>query len=152
VSARAYASFGEATVITVPAEADASRPTYVTVTGQDAGAAGYGHLLVQAEPNSRAVVVLDYRGSATYADNVELVVGDGASLSVVSLQDWADDTVHVSQHYATLGRDATFRHAAVSLDRSAEADRAVLRRRGSAPGAPAVRRPRRAELPQPRHL
>ncbi len=77
--------------------------------------AGYGHLLVQAEPFSRAVVVLDYRGSATYADNVELVVGDSASLSVVSLQDWADDAVHLTHHYATLGRDARLRHAAVTL-------------------------------------
>ncbi len=34
VSARAYASFDEATVLTVPAEADASRPTIVTVTGR----------------------------------------------------------------------------------------------------------------------
>ena len=113
VSARAYASFDEATVITVPAEADASRPTIVTVTGN--GGVGYGHLLVQAEPFSRAVVVLDHRGSATYADNVELVVGDGAWLSVVSLADWADDTVHASYHYATLGRDARLRHAAVTL-------------------------------------
>jgi Fe-S cluster assembly protein SufD len=113
VSALAYASFGEATVITVPAEADASRPTVVTVTG--AGGTGYGHLLVQAEPFSRSVVVLDHRGSATYADNVELVVGDGASLSVISLQDWDDDAVHLSQHYATLGRDARLRHAAVTL-------------------------------------
>jgi Fe-S cluster assembly protein SufD len=113
VSARAYALFDEATVITVPAEADASRPTFVTVTGS--GGAGYGHLLVQAEPFSRAVVVLDYRGSATYADNVELVVGDGASLSLVSVQDWADDAVHASHHYATLGRDARLRHAAVTL-------------------------------------
>ena len=113
VSALAYASFGEATVITVPAEADASRPTVVTVTGQ--GGTGYGHLLVQAEPFSRSVVVLDYRGSATYADNVELVVGDGASLSVISLQDWDGDAVHLSQHYATLGRDARLRHAAVTL-------------------------------------
>jgi Fe-S cluster assembly protein SufD len=113
VSALAYASFGEATVITVPAEADASRPTVVTVTGD--GGTGYGHLLVQAEPFSRSVVVLDYRGSATYAGNVELVVGDGASLSVISLQDWADDAVHLSQHYATLGRDARLRHAAVTL-------------------------------------
>jgi Fe-S cluster assembly protein SufD len=113
VSARAYASFGEATVITVPAEADASRPTVVTVTGE--GSSAYGHLVVQAEPFSRAVVVLDHQGSATYADNVELVVGDGASLSVVSLQDWAHDTVHLSQHYATLGRDARLRHAAVTL-------------------------------------
>ncbi len=79
------------------------------------GGTGYGHLLVQAEPYSRAVVVLDYRGSATYADNVELVVGDGASLSVVSLANWADDAVHVSHHYATLGRDARLRHAAVTL-------------------------------------
>jgi len=113
VSAQAYASFDEATVITVPAEADASRPTFVTVTGS--GSAGYGHLLVQAEPFSRAVVVLDYRGSATYADNVELVVGDGASLSLVSVQDWADDAVHAGHHYATLGRDARLRHAAVTL-------------------------------------
>ena len=116
VSARAHASFGEATVITVPAEADASRPTVVTVTGEGSGdGAGYGHLLVQAEPFSRAVVVLDHRGSAIYADNVELAVGDGASLSVVSLQDWADDAVHASYHYATLGRDARLRHAAVTL-------------------------------------
>jgi len=70
---------------------------------------------VQAEPFSRAVVVLDHRGSATYADNVELVVGDGASLSVVSLQDWDDDAVHLTHHYATLGRDARLRHAAVTL-------------------------------------
>ncbi len=115
VSARAYAEFAEATVITVPAEADASRPTVVTVTGRGADGASYGHLLVQAEPFSRAVVVLDYRGSATYADNVELVVGDGASLSVVSFHEWADDAVHLSYHYATLGRDARLRHAAVTL-------------------------------------
>jgi Fe-S cluster assembly protein SufD len=133
VSARAYASFGEATVLTVPAEADASRPTVVTVTGMKGegpggtgggspprtkearGGTAYGHLLVQAEPFSRAVVVLDHRGSATYADNVELVVGDGAALSVVSLQDWADDAVHLAHHYATLGRDARLRHAAVTL-------------------------------------
>ena len=113
VSAQAYASFDEATVITVPTEADASRPTFVTVTGS--GSAGYGHLLVQAEPFSRAVVVLDYRGSATYADNVELVVGDGALLSLVSVQDWDDDAVHAAHHYATLGRDARLRHAVVTL-------------------------------------
>ena len=166
VSAQAYASFDEATVITIPAEAETSRPTVVTVTGD--GGTGYGHLLVQAEPFSRAVVVLDYRGSATYADNVELVVGDSASLSVVSLQDWADDAVHLTYHYATLGRDARLRHAAVTLGgnlvrlapsvrytrpgRRRRADRALLRRRGPAPGAPAVRRPRRAALPQQGYL
>jgi Fe-S cluster assembly protein SufD len=46
---------------------------------------------------------------------VEIVVGDGAALTVVSLQDWADDAVHVSHHYITLGRDARVQHTAVTL-------------------------------------
>jgi Fe-S cluster assembly protein SufD len=115
VSARAYASFAEATVITVPAELAASRPTVVTVRGHDAEGATFGHLLVDVRPMAQAVVILDHAGSATYADNVEFVVGDGASLVVASLQDWADDAVHASHHYATLGRDARLRHAAVTL-------------------------------------
>jgi Fe-S cluster assembly protein SufD len=115
VSARAFASFGEATVITVPAEHVPSRPTVVTVRGQDTGGAAFGHLLVDVQPMAQAVLVLDHAGSATYADNVELVVGDGASLSVVSLQDWADDAVHASHHHMRLGRDASVRHIAVTL-------------------------------------
>jgi Fe-S cluster assembly protein SufD len=115
VSARAFASFGQATVITVPTETVASRPTVVTVRGDDAQGVSFGHLLVDVRPMAQAVVILDHAGSATYADNVELAVGDGASLQVVSLQDWADDAVHVSHHHARLGRDATIRHAAVSL-------------------------------------
>jgi Fe-S cluster assembly protein SufD len=115
VSARAYASFAEATVVTVPDELVASRPTVVTVRGHDAEGATFGHVLVDVRPMAQAVVVLDHAGSATYADNVEFVVGDGASLVVASLQDWADDAVHASHHHVRLGRDASIRHAAVTL-------------------------------------
>jgi Fe-S cluster assembly protein SufD len=61
------------------------------------------------------VVVVDHQGSATYADNVEIVVGDGAALTLVSMHDWADDTVHLSHHQATLGRDARLQHAVITL-------------------------------------
>ena len=115
VSARAYANFDQATVIEVPAEAEAATATTVTVTGMDASTAAYGHTVIKAGPLSRAVVVLDHRGSATYAENVELVVGDGASLSVISIQDWASDAVHLSHHHARLGKDAVLTHAAVTL-------------------------------------
>jgi Fe-S cluster assembly protein SufD len=115
VSARAFASFDEATVITVPADSEGTRPTVVAVRGEDAAGVGFGHTLVELKPNSRAVLVLDHQGSATYADNVEFVVGDGAALSVVSLQDWADDAVHLSHHQAKLGRDARLTHTAVTL-------------------------------------
>jgi Fe-S cluster assembly protein SufD len=115
VSARAYASFGQATVITVPAELSSSQPTVVTVRGQESTGAAFGHLLVDVQPMAKAVLVLDHAGNATYADNVEIVVGDGASLTMVTMQDWADDAVHLSHHHMTLGRDATIRHSAVSL-------------------------------------
>jgi Fe-S cluster assembly protein SufD len=115
VSARAFASFAEATVITVPEQTDADRPTVITVRGDGVEGAAFGHTLVDVRPLARAVLILDHAGSATYADNVEFVIGDGASLSVVSLQDWADDAVHASHHYARLGRDAVLRHAAVTL-------------------------------------
>lgn len=130
VSARAYAAATRALVVTVPKEAVASRPTVITVTGghdaegtvrsaeavRSAGdGAAAGHIVIDVQPYGRATVVLDQRGSATYADNVEIVVGDGGDLEVVSIADWADDAVQVSAHHATLGRDAHLRHVAVTL-------------------------------------
>jgi Fe-S cluster assembly protein SufD len=115
VSAQAFASFEEAMVITIPAETEAAEPTVVSVRGESAEGAAFGHTLIEVGVNARAVVVLEHSGSATYADNVEIVVGDGAALTVVSLQDWDDDAVHLSHHYAVLGRDARLQHSAVTL-------------------------------------
>jgi Fe-S cluster assembly protein SufD len=115
VSARAYAAVTEATVITVPKDTTATAPTYVRVTGTDASVATAGHLVIDVQPFGRATIVIDQRGSATYADNVQIHVGDGGDLVVVALADWAADTVQVSHHQATLGRDARLAHFAVTL-------------------------------------
>ena len=113
VSAQAYASFTQATVITVPKEVVATAPTVMSLRGE--GGVAYGHTTIILEPYAQATVVLDHTGTTTYADNVEFVVGDGASLSVFSLQNWAPDTVHLSHQHALLGRDAKFKSFTVSL-------------------------------------
>jgi Fe-S cluster assembly protein SufD len=115
VSAKAFAGFSEAWVITVPPETDVTEPTVISVRGHDTAGVAFGHTTVHVGHNARCVVVLDHAGSATYADNVEFVVGEGASLSVVSLQDWDDDAVHLSHHHAQLGKDASFSHAVVTF-------------------------------------
>ena len=127
VSARAFAAATRATVITVPKEAVASRPTYIRVTGTTALARGdnppeppvagatAGHLVIDVQPYGRAVVVIDQRGSVCYADNVEINVADGGDLTVVSVADWDDDAVQVARHQAVLGRDSRLRHFAVTL-------------------------------------
>ena len=116
IAARAWSGFEKATVVTVPAEVEATTPTVVTVRGEglDRGPA-FGHLLVDVHRFARAVVVLDHVGSATYADNVEFLVGDGARLTVVVIDDWADDAVHAAQHSVTVGRDAAFKSIVVSF-------------------------------------
>src|SRR5260370_41756233 len=118
VSARAYAAAARATVVTVAKEAQASRPTYIRVAGRPGAADGQataGHLVIDVQPYGRATVVIDQRGSAVYADNVEINVADGGDLTVVSLADWDDDAVQVAHHVATLGRDAHLAHFAVTL-------------------------------------
>ncbi|GAA3232092.1 Fe-S cluster assembly protein SufD [Actinocorallia longicatena] len=115
VSAQAYSAFTEATVITVPREAVASAPTIVRLRGESVEHAAYGHITVIAEPFSQATIVLDHSGSATYADNVEFIVGDQARLHVISVQDWASDAVHLSHQHAHLGKDATFTNFNVTL-------------------------------------
>jgi Fe-S cluster assembly protein SufD len=72
-------------------------------------AASYGHTVIDVQQFASATVVLDHRGSATYAGNVEVHVADGASLVFVSVQDWADDAVHLGHQRIVLGRDATFK-------------------------------------------
>ncbi|HEY5033036.1 MAG TPA: Fe-S cluster assembly protein SufD [Actinomycetes bacterium] len=115
VAAQAWSGFDRATVITVPKNVTASRPTVVTLRGEGIDGAAYGHLLVEVEAFGSAVVVLDHVGSATYADTLEVVVRDGGQLTIVSLQEWTDDAVHVSSHRLRVGRDARLRHVVVSL-------------------------------------
>ena len=113
VSALALERVRRAHVITVPKGTTVAEPVTITLRGQ--GERAYGHLVVDVQPSAEAVVVLDHVGSARLAANVELRVGDGASLTFLSVQDWADDAVHVVAHAAQLGRDARLRHAVVTF-------------------------------------
>lgn len=115
VAAQAFSSFNSATIVTVARNTQVSSPVEIVVTGPGAGATAYGHLQVRVEELAEAVVVIDHRGSGTYADNVEFVVGDAARLTVVWVADWADDAVQVSAQHARLGKDAVLRHVAVTL-------------------------------------
>jgi Fe-S cluster assembly protein SufD len=115
VAAQAFSSFNSATVVTVARNTQVSDPVEITITGPGEGAVAYGHLQLRIEELAEAVVVIDQRGSGTYADNVEFVVEDAARLTVVWIADWADDTVHLSAQHARLGKDAVLRHVAVTL-------------------------------------
>ena len=135
VAAQAFSSFNSATLLTVVRDTQLSDPIEIAITGPGEGAVAYGHLQMRAEELAEAVVVIDQRGSGTYADNVEFVVGDAARLTVVWIADWADDVVHLSAQHARLGKDAVLRHVAVTL--GGEVVRMSATVRFAAPGADA---------------
>ena len=113
VAAQAYSSFERATVVTVPKEAVLDEPIRVGLHGQ--GGVTYGHTVFELKAFAEAVVVIDHTGDAVRSANVEFVLGDGAKLTVVSVQDWDDTAVHCSQHNALVGRDATFKSVVVTF-------------------------------------
>ncbi|WP_406128084.1 Fe-S cluster assembly protein SufD [Streptomyces sp. NBC_00989] len=113
VAAQAYSSFEKASVVTVPKETVLTEPIRIVVHGE--GGVAYGHQVVELGAFAEAVVVIDHTGDAVLAANVDYIVGDGAKLTVVSVQDWDDKAVHVGQHNALIGRDATFKSFVVTF-------------------------------------
>ena len=115
IAARVWQEAGQRYAVTIPADAELDRPVFVTLTGTALEPATASHSVITAGAHSRATVVLRFVGSATLVDNVEIVVGDGADLTVVSIDDWADDAVHVGHRHAQVGRDARFKHVDVTF-------------------------------------
>jgi len=115
ISARAYEPATETVTVRIPKEAVLQAAAVVTLTGPGTAVASAGHAVIVAEPFSKATVVLQFRGSATFADNVEIIVGEGSQLTVASVHDWAEDAVHHTHHHALVKRDGSLRHLAVAF-------------------------------------
>ncbi|MFI6805875.1 Fe-S cluster assembly protein SufD [Streptomyces luteogriseus] len=113
VAAQAYSAFEKAGVVTVPKETVLTEPIRISVHGE--GGTAFGHQVIELGAFAEAVVVIDHTGDAVLAANVEYLLGDGAKLTVVSVQDWDEKAVHVAQHNALVGRDASFKSVVVTF-------------------------------------
>ncbi len=113
VAARAYAAVEQATVITVAKESVLTEPVRVDVHGQ--GGTAYAHLVFDVKPFAEAVIVLAHTGTGARAATVDLIVGDGAKVTFVSVQDWERDAIHLAQQNTLVGRDAAVKSVNVTF-------------------------------------
>jgi Fe-S cluster assembly protein SufD len=102
-----------AVLLRVPADAVPDRPVVVRLAGE--GGTVRGHLILDVGAHAQVIVVLEHTGSARYASELSVLVGDGARLNLVSIQDWAADAVHAAHVGIRLGRDAAIRSTHVTL-------------------------------------
>jgi Fe-S cluster assembly protein SufD len=114
-SARAWAASSTVLLIDIPAQLDATEPVVITFHGTSATKATAGHVVIRVGAQARAQVAMVHEGSATLTDNIEIIVGDGATLDFASMEEWAGDAVHLSHHHIRVGRDATLRHTALTF-------------------------------------
>lgn len=111
-SANAWSSFEHALAVTITGEEHSE----ITITRSAFGSTPRAaHTVITGKSNSNGLVVLQNSGPAHVSENVEIVVEDGAHLTVVSVQEFEDDATYLASHFATIGRDATFKHVVVSL-------------------------------------
>ena len=73
------------------------------------------HTIIEAAPQSDTVVILENTGTSNLSETVEIVVGEGAHLKVVSVQEWDEDAIHLASHNAVVARDGNLQHIVVSL-------------------------------------
>lgn len=112
-SAIAWHQEAEAPLIRIPQGVELEEPIVVRLTGR--GGVAHAHVVIEAQPHSRGTVILRHEGTAQQAQNVEIIVRDGAALTLVSVQRWDDDAVHLASHQARVDRDAALTHVVVSL-------------------------------------
>ncbi|MGO4957574.1 Fe-S cluster assembly protein SufD [Luteococcus sp. Sow4_B9] len=99
--------------IDVPADSQVTEPVVLTGTGQ--GGVVSEQTVVTIGSHAEVTLVLHFKGSATFAEKTDIRVSPGAQVTVVTLQDWADDAVHGGQRSVLVGRDAHVRLITASL-------------------------------------
>jgi Fe-S cluster assembly protein SufD len=105
-------------LIKVPPGVVVDRPIIVLHWSQGDGRASFPHTLVVAGESSEVAVVDRFAsvgGDHLVDAAVELIVGDGAHVRYLSVQEHGPRTWQIALQRAHLGRDATLRSSAVAL-------------------------------------
>lgn len=113
-AAAVAASGGNAVVIDIPAEAELTEPVRIRLDGATRETVR-AHHIVRVGAFAKATVVIEHSGSSDYTELLSVISGDSSQLTIVSLQDWADDAHHLGQHDVVVGRDASVRHIAITI-------------------------------------
>ncbi|HWJ68193.1 MAG TPA: Fe-S cluster assembly protein SufD [Nocardioides sp.] len=114
-AALAAANAGGALLLDVPAEAVVAEPVVIRLTGSSVDDLVWGRLVYRIGAHAEVTIVLLHGGSARYSAISTFLVGDGAKVNVLSLQDWDDDAVHLGRDAIRVGRDASVKHTSISF-------------------------------------
>jgi Fe-S cluster assembly protein SufD len=114
-SAASWEATGEVCLVTLSGDQTDEIEIQIDAGPVVDGTARAFHLIVEASPNTQATVSIRYTGDQRLLENHEYVLGTGSNLTVINSFEETTDSVHLTSHFARVGRDATLRHGLVVL-------------------------------------
>jgi Fe-S cluster assembly protein SufD len=114
ISALAYGSANGVRLIEVDAETTLDEPVVIRLVGAGKTAAG-ARTFLKVGNFAKVTVVLEQVGSATLADNIEVLTGDSANLTLITVAEWDADAVHAQHIKFRVGKDARVQHVQVTV-------------------------------------
>ena len=114
VSIRAVEAANDVAVLTIKADAEIATPVFLN--RQNFGSAPFAsRVLIHAGRHSHSTVVISNSGAGILAEDLEVVLEDGATLTLISLQEWESGAVHAARQHAIVAKDATFISRIISV-------------------------------------
>ena len=115
IIARVHAEAAEVFILDIAANTHLSDPINLHRIASGLDAAELSRVRISVGANSTASVVIENSGSTILGEDIEILLGQGAHLMFVTLQEWANDSIHAARHHAILDRDSTFKSVTVTV-------------------------------------
>jgi Fe-S cluster assembly protein SufD len=115
IVARIREAARDVAVLTISANAEVSEPIILRRNPGDLSSAEFARVQIKVENHARATVIVENTGDTHLAEDMEIHVAAGASLTLVSLQEWSSKTVHAGRQHTIVDRDASFKSVVVTI-------------------------------------
>ena len=105
----------EVGVLTIAANTEIAQPILLKRLTGALDSAEFSRVQIRVENHARATVIIENTGDTHLAEDLEISVAPGGSLTLVSLQEWGSKSIHAGRQHAVVDRDATFKSVVVTV-------------------------------------
>ncbi len=109
---------GEATDVAhleITANSEVKEPIFLTRSGGGIDSAELSRVRISLGSHAVATVIVENIGDTVLAEDLEISLAPGSSLTFVSLQEFESKTVYTARHHAVIDKDATFKSITVTV-------------------------------------
>jgi len=105
----------EVGVLTIASNTEIAQPILLKRLTGALDSAEFSRVQIRVENHARATVIIENTGDTHLAEDLEISVAPGGSLTLVSLQEWESKSIHAGRQHAVVDRDATFKSVVVTI-------------------------------------